>query len=153
MPDITIQPTAKFIKAGTILVTIVFLALEIGCLWSWNTKVGSALIMIAPPLLFLWPMSRAMRRRYTKATITGDRLRYESGMAAKTTRNIQLSKIQDVRVDQRVSQRMFNVGSLSIETAGESSRLTLENVDDPQTLADEILNRSPKASGAGTGAD
>lgn len=149
MPDLTIQPTAKFIKAGTILVAVVFLALEIGCLLSWNAKVGSALIMIAPPLLFLWPLSRALRRRYTKTTITGDRLRFESGMAAKTTRNIQISKIQDVRVDQRVSQRMFNVGDLSIETAGESSRLTVHNVDDPQALADEILNRSQKGAGAG----
>jgi uncharacterized membrane protein YdbT with pleckstrin-like domain len=149
VPDLTIQPTAKFIKAGTILVAVVFLALEIGCLLSWNAKVGSALIMIAPPLLFLWPLSRAVRRRYTKTTITGDRLRFESGIAAKTTRNIQISKIQDVRVDQRVSQRMFDVGDLSIETAGESSRLTVHNVDDPQALADEILNRAQKGAGAG----
>jgi uncharacterized membrane protein YdbT with pleckstrin-like domain len=149
VPDLTIQPTAKFIKAGTMLVTVVFLALEIGCLVSWNEAVGSKLIMIAPPLLFLWPLSRAMRRRYIKTTITGDRLRFESGMAAKTTRNIQISKIQDVRVDQRVSQRMFSVGDLSIETAGETSRLTVHNVDNPQALADEILNRSQK--GAATG--
>jgi uncharacterized membrane protein YdbT with pleckstrin-like domain len=148
VPDLTIRPTAKFIKAGAILVSLVFLALEIGCLVSWNAKVGSALIMIAPPLLFLWPLSRALRRQYTKTTLTGDRLRYESGMAAKTTRNIQISKIQDVRVDQRVSQRMFNVGDISIETAGESSRLTVPNVDDPQALADEILNRSQRATGA-----
>jgi uncharacterized membrane protein YdbT with pleckstrin-like domain len=90
-----------------------------------------------------------MRRRFTKTTITGDRLRFESGMAAKTTRNIQISKIQDVRVDQRVSQRMFNVGDLSIETAGESSRLTVHNVDDPQALADEILNRAQKGGSTG----
>lgn len=150
MPDLTIQPTAKFIKAGTVLVTIVFLALEVGCVLSWNAAVGSALIMIAPALLYLWPISRALRRRYTKTTITGDRLRFESGMAAKTTRNIQISKIQDVRVDQRVSQRMFNVGDLSIETAGETSRLTVHNVDDPQALADEILNRAQKGTGTGT---
>ena len=149
MPDLTIQPTATFIKAGRRLVAVVCLALEIGCLLSWNDKVGSALIMIAPPLLFIWPLSRMMRRRFTRTTITGDRLRFESGMAAKTTRNIQISKIQDVRVDQRVSQRMFNVGDLSIETAGESSRLTVHNVDDPQALADEILNRAQKGGSTG----
>jgi hypothetical protein len=43
-----------------------------------------------------------------------------------------------------VHQRVFNVGDLSIETAGESSRLTVHNVDDPQALADELLNRSQK---------
>jgi uncharacterized membrane protein YdbT with pleckstrin-like domain len=150
VPDLTIQPTAKFIKAGTILVALIFLALEIGCVVSWNDKVGSPLIMIAPPLLFIWPLSRSLRRRYNKTTITGDRLRYESGMAARTTRNIQISKIQDVRVDQRVAQRMFNVGDLAIETAGEASRLTIHNVDDPQALADEILNRAQKGTATGT---
>ena len=149
MADLTIQPTAKFIKAGMIAVAVVFLALEIMCLVSWNAKVGTALIMIAPALLFLWPLSRAMRRRFIKTTITGDRLRYESGLTSKTTRNIQISKIQDVRVDQSVSQRMFNVGDLSIETAGESSRLTVHNVDNPQALADEILNRSQRSAPSG----
>ena len=67
-------------------------------------------------------------------------------MASKTTRNNQMSKIQDVRVDQRVVQRVFNVGDLSIETAGDSSRLTIPNVDNPQAMADEILNRSQHAS-------
>jgi uncharacterized membrane protein YdbT with pleckstrin-like domain len=147
--DLTIQPTAKFIRAGFIAVFVVFLALELLCLFSWNARIGTALIMIGPPLLFLWPLKHWVRRRLTKTTITGDRLRYETGVAAKTTRNIQVSKIQDVRVDQSVHQRIFNVGNLSIETAGESSRLTVHNCDDLQGLADEILNRSQRGAAAG----
>jgi uncharacterized membrane protein YdbT with pleckstrin-like domain len=81
--------------------------------------------------------------------VSGDRLRYETGLAAKSTRTIQLSKIQDVRAEQRLTQRIFNVGNLSIETAGEASRLTLFNVDDPNKLADEILNRSQAGHAAG----
>jgi uncharacterized membrane protein YdbT with pleckstrin-like domain len=146
VPDLTIQPTMKFIKAGTLLVALVVLALEIGCVLSWNHAVGSPLIMLAPPLFFIWPLSRVLRRRFTKTTITGDRLRFESGVTSKTTRNIQMSKIQDVRVDQSMWQRLFNVGDISIETAGESSRLTVHNVDNPQALADEILNRSQRAA-------
>jgi hypothetical protein len=49
-----------------------------------------------------------------------------------------------------MSQRMCNVGDLSIETAGEASRLTVHNVDDPQALADEILNRAQKGASAQT---
>jgi hypothetical protein len=45
-------------------------------------------------------------------------------------------------VDQNVTQRMFGVGNLSLETSGETSRLTIEDVDSPQALADEIMNRS-----------
>jgi len=145
VPDLIIRPTAKFLKAGAIFASIVFLALEIGCLISWNHAVGPWL-MAVPPLILIWPAMRAMRRRLTSTSITGDRLRYETGLAAKSTRTIQLSKVQDVRVDQRLSQRLFNVGDLSIETAGEASRLTIHNVDNPQELADEIMNRAQRGA-------
>jgi uncharacterized membrane protein YdbT with pleckstrin-like domain len=58
--------------------------------------------------------------------------------------------VQDVRVEQRLSQRIFNVGNLSIETAGEASRLTLLRVDDPHKLAEEILNRAQAGANTGT---
>ncbi len=148
VPDLTVRPTAKYLKAGAVAAALVFLALEIACLVSWNREAGSALIMIAPPLILIWPAVRALRRRLTKAVITADRLRYETGLAAKSTRTIQLAKIQDVRVDQRLMQRICNVGDLSIETAGEASRLTILNVDDPQVLADEIMNRTQKSATA-----
>lgn len=148
MPEITIRPTAKFLKIGAIAAGLVFLALEVICLVAWNTAVGSPLIMIPPLLILLWPAARAMRRQYTKTVVTADRLRYETGLASKSTRTIQLAKIQDVRVDQRLSQRIFHVGDLSIETAGEASRLTIHNVDDPQALADELMSRSQKGAAA-----
>ena len=144
--DVVIRPTNKFVKAGAILASIIFLGLEVGCLLSWNHAVGSSWIMAIPPLVLVWPALRAARLRLTTTTLSADRLRFESGLATKSTRTIQLSKVQDVRVDQRISQRMFNVGDLSIETAGEASRLTIHNVDDPQGLADEIMNRSQRGS-------
>jgi hypothetical protein len=45
-------------------------------------------------------------------------------------------------------QRMLGVGNLSLETSGEASRLTIEDVDNPQSLADEILNRSQHGTAA-----
>lgn len=146
MPDLTIRPTAKFLKFGAIVAALLFLALEFICIRALNDAVGSPLIMLVPLLILLWPASRALRRNYTKTVISQDRLRYESGLASKSTRTIQLVKVQDVRVDQKLSQRIFNVGDLSIETAGEASRLTIHNVDDPQALADEIMTRSQKGA-------
>ena len=136
--DLVIRPTTKFLKAGALSVAVLALALDAGC---WNAW-GFGWQMLLPPLLLLWPASRVMRRRFTQTTITGDRLRFESGMASKSTRTIQLSKLQDVRVDQRLMQRLFNIGDLSLETSGETSRLTLLNVDNPQAVADDILSRA-----------
>jgi uncharacterized membrane protein YdbT with pleckstrin-like domain len=141
--DLTIRPTAKFLQAGALLAAIIFLGLEIAYLALWRDSVGPW-VMVLPVLVLMWPATRALRRRFTRTTLTADRLRFETGMGAKSTRTIQLSKVQDVRVDQRLSQRFFNVGNVSIETAGEASRLTIHNVDNPQGLADEIMDRVQK---------
>ena len=140
MADTVIRPTGKFIKLGALALAAGILGVNIAW-WTLNTK--GDLAGWAPAVLFvllLWPGARLLRRRFTKATISGDRLRYETGLASKTTRTIQLSKIQDVRVDQSLVQRLLGVGDISIETAGETSRLTIGNVDAPQETADAIMN-------------
>ena len=145
MSDLTIYPTAKFIKGGTILALLVFLGLEAGSVATGTAALHPWLLLV-PLGVLVWPAERALRRRLTKATIGAERLRYETGLMTKSTRTIQLPKVQDVRVDQNLFQRLVNVGDLSIETAGEASRLTIHNVDDPQDLADEILNRSQRGA-------
>ena len=142
MPELIIQPTAKFLKAGTILTALVFLALEIAYFVYWQDQEALKFLPLVAPVIFLWPGSRWLRRRYTRAVVSGDRLRYEAGLASKSTRTIQLSKLQDVRVDQSLMQRIFNIGDVSMETSGETSRLTISNIDNPQTVADDLLNRA-----------
>ena len=148
MPDITVRPTTKLLKAGAAAAGIAFLALEIWCVASLNERLGTSLIMIAPILLLLWPAVRAIRRQFSKLVITADRLRYETGMLSKSTRNIQLGKVQDIRVSQHVFQRMMNIGNISIETAGPErlGDFTIPNVDAPQQLADEIMSRAQKGT-------
>ena len=149
VPDIVIRPTTKFLRAGAIAASFVFLGLEIAYLALWASQYPRHWVMAFPALVLLWPAAHWLRRQATRTVVTGDRLRYETGLAAKSTRTIQLSKFQDVRVEQRLMQRVFNVGDLSIETAGEASRLTLANVDDPHKLADEIMNRAQAGQSSG----
>ena len=75
-------------------------------------------------------------------TILDDRVRYEPAYLGRTTRTFLISKVQDVTVHQRVSQRIFGVGDLSIETAGGSGRETIFNIDRPQEIAD-LINQNP----------
>jgi len=140
--DFTIRPTAKFLIARFVVTGIVFLAIEIWYFVSLRGKEGAHFLPFIAPIIFIPAFIRLLRRQWTVITVSGDRLRYESGFSSKTTRTIQISKLQDVRVDQRPMQRMFNVGDISIETSGETSRLTIEDVDSPQSVADEILNRA-----------
>jgi len=153
MEDVVIRPTMKFIKLGygVVLLLIVTGAVLFFTMVSQGSEWRDRPWVIAlPALLFVWPIRRHIARQFTKATIVGDKLRYEVGALGKTTRNISLPKVQDARVDQSVMQRMFGVGDLAIETAGEASRLTIRNVDRPQQVADEILAASHGAGGGRT---
>jgi uncharacterized membrane protein YdbT with pleckstrin-like domain len=146
--DLTIRPTAKFIMLRAIISVLLFLAVEIAWYTQWRDNAKLRFVPIIAPLVLISPALRALRRQFTKTTISGDHLRYETGGFSKSTRTIQLSKLQDVRVDQKMTQRMFGVGNLSLETSGEASRLTIEDVDNPHALADEILNRSQRGASA-----
>jgi uncharacterized membrane protein YdbT with pleckstrin-like domain len=152
MEDTVIRPTMKFIKLGYAAVLLAIVAGVIGFSMisqdsEWKSRPW---IMAVPAVLLIWPIRRHVAQRFTKATIAGDRLRYEVGALGKSTRNISLPKVQDARVDQSVMQRMFGVGNLSIETAGEASRLTLCNVDRPQEVAEQILAASHNAASGHT---
>lgn len=148
MSDLTIRPTAKYIKAGLVLVLLIIIALDVAYFKGWRDRGFPSWFPFVPLVLLLWPASRAIRRSFHKAVVTGDRLRYEIGATSKITRNIQLTKVQDIRVDQGIFQRMWNVGNISIETSGETSRLTIPNVDSPQRVVDDLMSRSQTGSPA-----
>jgi uncharacterized membrane protein YdbT with pleckstrin-like domain len=143
MEELVIRPTTKFIKAAYALVFLLIIAGAVAQnqIQQLNT-LPEGIIPGILAILLLWPISRHIERRFTKMTIIGDKLRYEVGMLSKSTRTIQLSKVQDVTVKQSLGQRMAGVGSLSIETAGESSRLTFPSIDSPQSMAEHIIDAS-----------
>ena len=150
MEDIVIRPTMKFIKLGYALVLLLIVAAIVAAsMIPLDYEKYRPWAMGVPFLLLIWPIRRHVQRQFTKATVAGDKLRYEVGVLRKSTRNISLPKVQDARVDQSVTQRIFGVGDLSIETAGETSRLSMRNIDRPQHVADEILAASHGAAGGG----
>jgi uncharacterized membrane protein YdbT with pleckstrin-like domain len=149
MADIVVQPTRKWIRfqytaAFTLFCVAVFLYVN-------YYPTAPAWLLVFPGLLFLYPIAGSIRRRFTRLIFAGDKLRYEIGILSKTTRTIQISKIQDVTVIQSLGQRLIGVGTLSIETAGETSRLTIANIDEPRVVAEELLDASrgqaPKKKG------
>ena len=98
------------------------------------------LFLLIPLAGQVWAAARHAEKLASSLTVTDGRIRYESGMVSRTTRTLELAKIQDVRIDQTPLQRVLNLGDLSLETAGESGRLTMPSIDRPQEIADELLN-------------
>ncbi|MHB8653245.1 MAG: PH domain-containing protein [Terriglobia bacterium] len=148
MSEMIIRPTMKFIYMGYALVLLIVAGAVVATLHiQWPSLIPLSWQPWIPwlsVLLLLWPLKCHLRNRLTKMTILDDRLRYETGFISKTTRTILISRIQDVTVHQRVGQRIFGVGDLSIETAGEASRETIYQIDRPQEIADHINQLSEK---------
>ena len=144
MSDRVIRPSMKQVKMQYCVALLIILAavfVHVRYLMPVDEPpwVHRPWLVAVAALVLLVPLRRHIRRQSEKLTITGDTVRYEVGLLSKATRNLQLSKIQDVRVDQSLGQRMLGVGDISIETSGETSRLEIDNVDRPQSIADELI--------------
>ncbi len=145
MPDLTIQPTNKWIR---VQYWAVFLVLCV-CVGLYVNKFADRIspwVLIVPALPFFFPLRGQLRRHFTKVTLAGDKLRYESGVFSKTTRTIPISKIQDVRAQQTLGQRLLGIGDVTVETAGEAGALGIANIDSPQAVVDAILNAQGPAA-------
>ena len=149
MADTVIRPSMKFIKAGYVCALLVVAAAIFVHYRYIADQHPRPILPIASLLILLWPIKRQIARQTVRLTIAGDKLRYETGLASKSTRIIQLPKVQDVRVMQSFWQRIFDVGDISVETAGENSRLVVENLDGPAQLAEQITDASAHSSSAG----
>lgn len=151
MADIVIRPSMKFIKAGYVCALLLVGAAVVA---EYRYVVNRypeffPYLPIATLLVLLWPIKRHLQRQTIKLTMAGDKLRYETGLTSKSMRIIQLPKVQDVRVLQSFRQRIFGVGDISIETAGENSRLVVENLDRPRELAEQITDASAHSASTG----
>lgn len=135
-----VRPSARLIKP---LYFIGFIAAAVIYGFANNQQSDDYLwLLIAPALLVVWAFFMHLRLRFTTLTVGGNRLRLESGFLSKSTRAMELSKVQDVQVRQTLMQRMLGLGDLSIETAAESASLAVRNVERPHAIADFILDKA-----------
>ena len=140
MEDLVIRPSAKLIMmsyavAGLLTVGGAVAGYIFFPTYGWAGALPGLLVEIAVGIKHLALLTE-------KLTIANDRLRYESGFVSKSTHTIDLGKVQDVRVDQSVKQRLLGMGLISVETSGGSSAISVDNVDNPHKVADMILERS-----------
>jgi uncharacterized membrane protein YdbT with pleckstrin-like domain len=134
--SLVVRPSQRLVRP---FYTLSFLLVALVYGFNNNSAKPMDWLMIFPAILLIWTIARHIRLRFTTLTITGGKLRYETGMLSRSTRTMELGRIQDVRVDQTLLQRMLGLGSITVETAGETGRLSMSNIDRPQAVADFIL--------------
>lgn len=134
-----LRPSLKFVQLSYVFCLVLAVALGVYILSVKDHPDWAVYGFAIPAILLFFTLIRHVQRRRVKVTIMGDRLRYEAGFFSKTTRTVELVKVQDVRVEQSLGQRMVNLGNLSLETAGGTSRIEIDSVDSPKEAADHIL--------------
>lgn len=134
-----LRPSLKFIKLSYVFCLVLAVAIGVYVLVDKQQHPEYLWAFVVPGFLLVLTFIRHVERRLVKLEILGDRLRYESGFLAKTTRTIELVKVQEVSVRQTFGQRMVNLGDLQFETAGKDSAIVMHSIDSPQAAADHIL--------------
>ena len=133
----TVRPTLLFIKAGYALavlggIALVFLLAMINVPASISIPLALALLLI--------PAYYHLRRNSVRYTVTDAKLEIDRGLVSRTTRNIPLSKIQDVTVSATIPQRLLGFGDLIVDNASEAGGSTvLHNINNPRQHADLLL--------------
>ena len=135
----TVRPTMIFIKLGYALAVIGAIALVI------LLALIQIPVYISIPLaliLLLIPAYYHLRRNMVRYTLTDSKIEIDTGLIARTTRNIPLSKIQDVTVSASIPQRMLGFGDLIVDNASEvGGTIVLHNISNPRHFADLLLRQ------------
>lgn len=133
----TVKPTMIFIKAGYALAVLGAIGVVIALAWLGLPAYISIPIALA---LLLIPAYYHIRRNTIRYTVTDAKLEIDTGFIARTTRNIPLSKIQDVTVQASIPQRMMGFGDIIVDNASELGGTTvLHNINKPRHYADLLL--------------
>jgi uncharacterized membrane protein YdbT with pleckstrin-like domain len=133
-----IRPTLKFIKLGYVaaalgaflLVALLALALPI-----W-------LAVVIALFVFLVPAYFHLKQRLISYSLTEQCIEVDSGLVSRTTRNVPLTRIQDVTVSASMMQRLLNFGDVVIDNASEDGgKVIIKNIDSPREYAEKLLSR------------
>ncbi len=133
----TVRPTLIFVKLGYLVaaigaVILVFLLALVGAPSYISIPLGLSLLLI--------PAYYHIRRNMIRYTLTDSKIEIDTGLIARTTHNIPLSKIQDVTVSASIPQRLLGFGDVIVDNASEVGGTTiLHNITRPRYHADLLL--------------
>jgi uncharacterized membrane protein YdbT with pleckstrin-like domain len=142
----TVRPTLIFVKAGYVAAALGALALTILlAMISWPFYIPFYISVPLAMALLLIPAYYHVRRNTVRYRLTDAKLEIDTGLIARTTRNIPLSKIQDVTVSASIPQRILGFGDVIVDNASELGGTTvLRNINSPRHYADLLLRELRK---------
>jgi uncharacterized membrane protein YdbT with pleckstrin-like domain len=100
---------------------------------------GSLILGIVVLLVYVVP--RVIAWATSLFVVTTDRIVHRRGLIAKSSMEIPLEAINDVRFEQNVFERLIGAGDLVIESAGERGREVFADIRHPEAVQREIYGQ------------
>ncbi|HEX4900344.1 MAG TPA: PH domain-containing protein [Pyrinomonadaceae bacterium] len=136
----TVRPTLLFVKIGYVAAIVGAIVLTILLAMVSFIDIPIYLSLPIALALLLIPAYYHIRRNMVRYTLTDSKIEIDYGLIARTTRNVPLSKIQDVTVSASILQRILGFGDVVIDNASEFGGSTiLHNINNPRHYADLLL--------------
>ena len=136
----TVRPTLLFVKIGYVAAIVGAIVLTILLAMVSFIDIPIYLSLPIALALLLIPAYYHIKRNMVRYTLTDSKIEVDYGLIARTTRNVPLSKIQDVTVSASIPQRILGFGDVVIDNASEiGSSIILDNINNPRHYADLIL--------------
>jgi membrane protein YdbS with pleckstrin-like domain len=137
----TVRPTLIFIKLGYAAAVIAAILLTVLLAMIPGIEVPFYISLPLALSLLLVPAYYHLKRNMLRYTLTDSKIEIDYGLISRTTRNIPLSKIQDVTISASIWQRMLRFGDIVIDNASEVGGTTiLKNINTPRHYADLLLH-------------
>jgi membrane protein YdbS with pleckstrin-like domain len=136
----TVRPTLLFVKIGYVAAVVGAIVLTILLAMISFIDIPIYLSLPIALALLLIPAYYHIKRNMVRYTLTDSKVEIDYGLIARTTRNVPLSKIQDVTVSASIPQRILGFGDVVIDNASEFGGSTiLHNINNPRHYADLLL--------------
>jgi uncharacterized membrane protein YdbT with pleckstrin-like domain len=136
--DLRPHPIALAVPALVALVGLgigIWLATLVDGAMVWVVLGAAALILIA------YPVRRLTDWLTSHFVVTSDRIIHRQGLIAKSSMEIPLEAINDVRFDQGVVDRVLGAGTLVIQSASESGRQEFAHIRRPEEVQKTIYHQ------------
>jgi len=104
----------------------------------WQDGVRWLVFLLAAAAFSYWVIRPLIFWSTTLYVFTNRRIITRTGLVARHGRDMPLSRVNDVSFNHTVLERIFNCGTLMVESAGERGQLQIDNVPDVETLQREI---------------
>ncbi len=130
----------SFYAVGTMYTgAAIFSVLAIALFGYFGLAIGISLALSL--VSFVFPLLRHLQRNRVTYTLTPSKIEIDSGILAKTVRNIPLRNAQDVTVSAALFERMIGIGDVIIDSAAEAGKIQMRQIPDPRKHADLILQQ------------